>query len=50
MEVAEEDGRLGARDDEDDEDEEEEPVHVVDLGAPDRVQHEEQLDEDTAEG
>ena len=50
MEVAEQDGRLWAGDDEDEEDEEEESVHVVDLRAPDAVQDEEQLDEDAAEG
>ena len=50
VEVAEEDGGLGAGDDQDDEDEEEEAVHVVDLAAPDAVQHEEELDEDATEG
>jgi hypothetical protein len=32
VEVAEEDGRFGAGDDEDDEDQEQESVHVVNLG------------------
>ena len=50
MEVAEEDCSLGAGDDQDDEDEEEEAVHVVDLAAPDAVQHKEELDEDAAKG
>ena len=50
MEVAEEDGGLGAGDDQDDEDEEEEAVHVVDLTAPDAVQHKEKLDEDATKG
>ena len=34
MEVAEQDGRLRAGDDEDDEDQEQEAVHVVDLRRP----------------
>ena len=50
MEVAEENCGLGACDDQDDEHEEEEAVHVVDLAAPDAVQHEEELDEDAAKG
>ena len=50
VEVAEEDRRLRARDDQDDEDEEKETVHVVDLAAPDAVQYEEELDEDAAKG
>ena len=50
MEVAEENCGLGAGDDQDDEHEEEEAVHVVDLAAPDAVQHEEELDEDAAKG
>ena len=50
MKVAEEDGGLGAGDDQNDEHEEEEPVHVVDLTGPDAVQDEEQLDKDAAEG
>ena len=50
MEVAEENCGLGACDDQDDEHEEEEAVHVVDLAAPDAVQHEEELDEDATEG
>ena len=50
MEVAEEDCGLGAGDDQNDEDEEEEAVHVVDLAAPDAVQHKEELDEDATEG
>ena len=50
VEVAEEDGRLGAGDDQDDKDQEEETVHVVDLGGPDRVENEEELDEDATEG
>ena len=49
MEVAEENCGLRAGDDQDDEDEEEEAVHVVDLAAPDAVQHKEQLDEDATE-
>ena len=50
MEVAKENCGLGAGDDQDDEHEEEEAVHVVDLAAPDAVQHEEELDEDAAKG
>jgi len=50
VEIAEEDCGLGAGDDQDDKDEEEEAVHVVDLTAPDAVQHKEQLDEDATEG
>ena len=50
MEVAEEDCGLRAGDDQDDEHKEEEAVHVVDLAAPDAVQHEEELDEDAAKG
>ena len=50
VEVAEQDGRLGASDEQNDEDEEEEAVHVVDLRGPDRVEDEEELDEDAAEG
>lgn len=50
VEVAEQDGRLGACDHEDDEYQEEEAEHVVHLIRPERVQDEEELDEDTAEG
>ena len=50
MEVAEENCGLRAGDDQDDEHEEEEAVHVVDLTAPDAVQHKEELDEDATEG
>ena len=39
MEVAEQDGRLRAGDDEDDEDQEQEAVHVVDLRRPGIRQH-----------
>ena len=48
VEVAEENCGLGAGDDQDDEHEEEEAVHVVDLAAPDAVQHKEELDEKLA--
>ena len=34
MEIAEEDGRFGASDDQDDEDQKEESVHVVNLCRP----------------
>ena len=50
MEVAEQDCGLAAGDDENDEHEEKKSVHIIDLTGPDAVQHEEQLDEDTAEG
>ena len=50
VEIAEENCGLGAGDDQDDKDEEEEAVHVVDLTAPDAVQHKEELDEDATEG
>ena len=49
VEVAQQDGCLRARDDQNDEHQEEESIHVVDLGRPDRVQHEEQLDENATE-
>ena len=39
VEVAEQDGRLRAGDDEDDEDQEQEAVHVVDLRRPGIRQH-----------
>ena len=50
MEVAEQDGGLGAGDAEDHEHKEEEAEHVVGLGGPDGVQDEEQLDENAAKG
>lgn len=49
VEVAEEDGGLGAGDDQDDVHQEQEPVHVVNLRGPDGVENEEELDEDAAE-
>jgi len=48
MEVAEENGGLRASNDQDHEHNEEKAVHVIDLAAPDTVEHEEELDEDTA--
>ena len=50
MEIAEQDGGLGAGDDENDKDQEKKSVHVVNLGTPDAVQHEEQLNEDATKG
>ena len=50
MEVAEEDGGLRAGDDQDDEDQEEKAVHVINLAAPDAIQDEEELNEDTSKG
>ena len=50
MEIAEQNGRLRASDDEDDKDQEEESVHVVDVKRPDGVQDEKQLNEDATEG
>ena len=49
LEVAEDDGDLGAGDDEDDEDEAQEAEEVVELVQPHAGQDEEQLDEDRAE-
>jgi hypothetical protein len=50
MKVAEEDGRLGAGDDENDKNKEKESVHVVNLRGPDRVEDKEQLDKDASKG
>jgi len=50
VEVAEEDGGLGAGDDQDHKHEEEKSVHVVDLTGPDTVENKKQLDENAAEG
>ena len=50
VKVAQQDGRLRARDDEDQVDEEQEAVHVVDVRGPDRVQDEKELDENAAKG
>ena len=49
VEVAEEDGGLGAGDDQDDEDEEEEAEQVVELVLVDGGENEEELDEAGAE-
>lgn len=48
MEVAQQNGRLGARDDENQKNDEEKAKHVVHLARPDRVEDEEQLNEDAA--
>lgn len=50
LEVAHDDGDLGAGDDEDDKDEEQEAEHVVELVLPDRGEDEEQLDKHCSEG
>ena len=50
MKVGEEDGCLGACDDENDKDEKEKAEHVVGLMGPDAVQDEKQLNEDASEG
>ena len=50
LEVAEDDGDLGAGDDEDDEHEAEEAEEVVELVQPHAGQDEEELDEDRAKG
>lgn len=46
VEIAEQDGRLRAGDDEDQEHQEQKAEHVVHLVRPQRVQDEEKLDED----
>jgi len=50
MKVGEEDGSLGAGDDENDEDEKEESEHVVGLMRPNTIENEEKLDKDATEG
>jgi len=50
MEVAEQDGGLGAGDDQDHKHEEQESIHVINLTGPNTVEDEEQLDEDASEG
>jgi len=50
VDVAKDDGNLGAGDDEDGKDEEEEAKHVVEAVLPDRGEDEEHLDKDDSEG
>jgi hypothetical protein len=50
MEVAQQNCRLRTRDDQNDKDQKEKAKHVVHLIRPQRVENEEQLDEDAAEG
>jgi len=50
MEVAEQDGGLGAGDDQDHKHEEQKSIHVINLTGPNTVEDEEQLDEDASEG
>lgn len=50
VEVAEQDGSLGAGDAEDQKHQKQESKHVVGLGGPDRVEDEEELYEYAAEG
>lgn len=50
VEIAEEDGGFGTRDDQNDEHQEQEAEHVVHLVGPDTVQNEEELNKDAAKG
>lgn len=50
MEIAQQDGRLRAGDDENQEHEEQKTEHVIHLIRPQGVQNEEQLNEDAAKG